>query len=189
MKDLWKIAFSVVCSLLGAGVILLVSSRPGGEPIVLQPPPTPAPIYVHVAGAVAQPGLYQLTTGNRVGDAIQAAGGLLPEADPQALNLAAILGDGEKVLVPTPPAQNPTEESADTLSSAPLAAHLININTADQAELESLPGIGPVLAQRIIKYRNAYGLFATIEDIQVIYGIDSETFEKIKHLITVDTTP
>lgn len=100
MNDWWKVAFGVVCGLLGAGVILLVGSQPRGEPVILSAPMTPGPIVVHVDGAVAKPGVYSLPAGSRVLDAVLAAGDLLPEADTQALNLAAPLQDGEHLLVP-----------------------------------------------------------------------------------------
>jgi len=196
MKEWWKIAFGVVIGILGAAVILLVSRPPRGQPIALMPPPTAAPIAVQVAGAVVHPGVYGLPPGSRVQDAIQAAGGLLPTADNQALNLAALLQDGGKILVPF---QRPTQpiSTAGTGSepavlastspsfSTPDAAHPLNINTATLAELDSLPGIGPVTAQNIIDYRTANGPFATIEDLLKIPGIGPKTFEKVKNLITV----
>lgn len=187
MKDWWKIAFGVLCGLLGAGLILLVARQPRGESIRLLPPPTPAPLIVHVDGAVAQPGVYTLAVGSRVQDAIQAAGGLLPEANTASVNLAAILQDGSRVFVPT---LQPTSPPGAPIVSpparfSPSLGNLININTATQAELESLPGIGPALAQRVIAYREANGPFQSIEDIMKVSGIGPKTFEKIKDLITV----
>ena len=201
MKDWWKIAFSVACSLLGAGLIILISSRPRGQPISLLPPPTPAPIVVHVVGAVAQPGVYSFPPESRVQDAVRAAGGPSSEADLQALNLADFLQDGSRLFIPTLPpvlpaeGTNPIEKApptsepsrgGETVPIEPGPDHLININTATQTELESLPGIGPVLAQRIIAYREANGSFKTIQDIIKVSGIASKTFELIKNLITVE---
>jgi competence protein ComEA len=187
VKNWWVPAIWVVFGLLIAAVILLVSSQPRGQAITLLPPPTPAPLVVHVTGAVAQPGVYQLTASSRVQDAIQAAGGLLPEADAQALNLAAFLQDGEQISIPavqpTLPASEPPSRAAPLPTAQ--AGKLININTATQTELESLPGIGPALAQQIIAYRKVHGPFATIEDIIDVPGIGPKTFEKIKDLITV----
>lgn len=188
MSVWWKIAFGVVCGLLAAGLILLASQPPRGAAILLQPPPTAKPIVVHVAGAVAQPGVYSLAPGSRVEDAIQAAGGLLPEANGAALNLAAFVQDGERVVAPTlPPAITPGAPAVRSGTAEPLpeAGQLININTASKAELESLPGIGPVTAQQIIAYREANGPFAQIEDIMDVPGIGEKTFEQIKDLITV----
>jgi hypothetical protein len=101
MKTWWAIALTAVVSLLAVGVLFLVSRQPRGEGIRLVPPPSPQPLVVHVSGAVLNPGLYQLPPGSRVQDAIQAAGGLLPEADAVALNLAALIKDGQRVPVPT----------------------------------------------------------------------------------------
>ena len=195
MNDWWKVAFGVVCGLLGSGVILLVSSPPRGQPVTLSPPPSPPPIAVHVAGAAVNPGVYNLPAGSRVRDAIQAAGGLLPEADAQALNLAAFAQDGERLEIPTlptptaPPSRLAVASpvpSTSTPTTVPSSADPININTASQAELESLPYIGPVLAQRIIEYRQANGPFESIEQIIEIYGIGQKTFENIQDLITVN---
>ena len=183
----WKIAFGVVVGLLAAGLILLVSQSPQGEAITLLPPPTPAPIVVHVAGAVMQPGVYTLPAGSRVQDAIQAAGGFLPEANQQALNLAAFLEDGSRVsiptIAPTPLPANQVTPGAKT--PTPDITYPINLNTATQAELESLPEIGPITAQKIIEYREKNGPFQKIEDILNVPGIGQKTFEEIKALITV----
>ena len=198
MKNLWSIAFGVVCGLMGAGIIFLVSRPPRGQAVPLLPPPSPAPVVVYVSGAVQQPGVYPLDPGSRVQDAIQTAGGLLPEADTQLLNLAAPLEDGSHIQVParpptatpklTPGLQATSKSGASTplpVEILPTVPGLININTATLEELDTLPGIGPSIAQRIIDYRTTNGLFATIEDIQNVKGIGPVTFEKIKDLITV----
>jgi competence protein ComEA len=193
MKDWLKIAFAVVCSLLSVGVILLVSSTPRGQAIHLSPPPSPAPIIVHLVGAVLNPGVYSLSPGSRLKDAIEIAGGLLPEADTDKLNLAASLVDGSQIVVPTLPPAQPTVETASRSGDIPLLItetdHLVNINTATQAELESLPWIGPALAQGIIAYREANGPFESIEDIIEVYGIGPSIFENIKNLITTGEIP
>lgn len=188
MKGVWQVALGVVCGLLAAGLILLVAAPPRGEAIRLLPPPTAAPLAVHVNGAVASPGVYWLPPGSRVAQAIQAAGGALPQADEQALNLAAPLHDGEQVRVPTQAREEtawPTSEASRSLLAPSGAPSLININTATQSELESLPGIGPVLAQRIIEYRQAHGPFTRLEDLLNVPGIGPKTFERIKDLITL----
>lgn len=202
MKTGWTIAFSVVSALLAAGLLYLAVSPPRGQAITLLPPPTPMPLIVQVSGAVNKPGLYPLSAGSRVQDALNAAGGLAENADPNVLNLAAIIQDGQRIdvpaLQPTPP---PLPAGAPTLTPVPgwtgspthtasstspaSSAGLININTASQAELESLPYIGPSLAQRIIEYREQNGPFKSIEDIQKVKGIGPAIFAKIKDLITV----
>ena len=150
------------------------------------------PLVVHVSGAVSHPGVYELIQGSRVQDAIQAAGDLTPDADAQALNLAAPLDDGALVHVPLKSAEQPPMISPGISAPSPAGnpgsapGGLININTASQSELESLPGIGPVLAQRIIEYRQSHGSFSSTEAIMDISGIGPATFEKIKDLITVN---
>ena len=192
MKTGWALALGVICGLLGAGIILLVSQPPGGSAITLLPPPSPVPLVVYVSGAVARPDIYTMPVGSRLRDAIQAAGGLSSQADPQSLNLAAFLEDGMKIqvvqIVKTPiaaGAMTGTSNSSATGLSQGVASSLVNINTASQQELDTLAGIGPALAQRIIAYRTAKGPFTKIEDIQNVSGIGAVTFEKIKDMITI----
>jgi competence protein ComEA len=192
MKELWKVAFSVVCGLLAAAIILVASSPPRGGAITLLPPPTPEPIQVHVVGAVIQPGVYSLPPKSRVQDAIQAADGMLPEAYSQTINLAAFVQDGARVLVPYKPTatlEGIPKNEPPTGSLPPDISHPININTATPGELESLPQIGPVTAAKIIEYRETHGPFNTIEEIQNVSGIGPKTFDRIKDLITVEITP
>jgi competence protein ComEA len=180
----WPVSLGVLIGLLAGGLILLVSSSPGGDAIRILPPPSPAPLVVQVSGAVARPGVYNLPQGSRVKDAIHAAGDMTANADPGALNLAALLEDGQRVEVPLEGA--PPQTSGEPPSrSVTIPGGLVNINTATQAELEGLPEIGPTLAQRIVEYRQAHGPFATIEAIQDVEGIGEGVFEKIKGLITV----
>ncbi len=187
-RNLWGIAFGVAVGLLAAGLILFASRAPRGEPVELLPPPTPLPMLVHVSGAVAAPGVYSLPPGSRVQDAVAAAGGLLADANDGLLNLAALLVDGQKVVVPTraaaaTPGGGQGEAPPDHRSGG--VDLLVNINTASQAELETLPGIGPSLAQAVIAYREANGLFTSLEGIQAVVGIGPVTFEEIKDLITL----
>jgi competence protein ComEA len=136
---------------------------------------------------VQNPGVYALPRSSRVQDAIQAAGGMLAEADEQILNLAAPLKDGERVKVPN---RRPTAAALPPSSSAPTTGSgLINLNWATQAELESLPGIGPEMAKRILDFRDQNGPFENIEAIQEISGIGPATFARIQDLITVDESP
>jgi competence protein ComEA len=137
--------------------------------------------------------VYSLPVGCRVQDAIATAGGLLAQADTQALNLAAAVQDGERIFVPASaptrspplaPAAGAAQELPDWQFPTPTSG-LTNINTASQAELEDLPNIGPVTAQKIIAYRDSHGPFTGIEAIQEVPGIGPKTFEAIKDLITV----
>ena len=190
----WEAAFIVVGILLGTGIIFLVSRPPRGEPIVLLPVPTPAPIMVYVQGAVNQPGLYSLPQQSRVNDAILAAGGFSEQADFGSLNLAEILQDGDQVNVATIPNTPANETGINPSTNSPTqqassSPTMININTATLDELDTLPEIGPKTAQAIIDYRNTYGLFTKIDDILEVNGIGPVTFERIKDLITIGTSP
>jgi competence protein ComEA len=201
MRSALYVLIGVMAGFALAGLLLFVSRAPAGQPIVLQPAPTKAPIAVHVIGAVPRPGLYQFSEGARVQDAIDAAGGLLASANADAVNLAALLTDGQQLNIPYKSGQQPAEDDATSLilpgsddededassnGQSPSNSQLININTASSAELQSLPGIGPALAQRIIDYRETNGAFTTIEDIMDVSGIGPATFDRIKDLITVN---
>lgn len=183
MKNLPSIALGLVCGLLAAGLILLVSSPPRGVPIALSPKPTIAPMIVHVSGAVVAPGVYEIPLNSRVHHAIQMAGGSLPNANLQAINLADKVIDGQKIIVPA------LEDTiGKTASSSPKPAEQsspININTANQSELETLPGIGPAKAAAIIEYRTTNGPFQSLEDLMQIPGIGSNICEEIKDLIII----
>lgn len=203
MKNVLFVLIGVLAGFVLAGALVFVSRAPAGEPILLQPAPTKAPIAVHVIGAVPRPGLYEFAEGARVQDAIDAAGGMLAEASLDALNLAALLEDGQKLVIPYQDGREVStegetvdlpsvEETDPMLSEAPAESgavesgiELVNINTASLDELNSLPGIGPTIAQRIIDYREVNGLFSTIEDLMNVSGIGPSTFEELKDLITV----
>jgi competence protein ComEA len=188
-KVLLYVTFGVICGLIGAGIVFLASRPPRGSAILLSPPPTPRLWVVQVSGAVVYPGVYDLPTGSRVRDAVQAAGGLTAEANASAINLAALLKDGQSIVIQTsasldsPPAQRGNPLS---LTIEPGSTQLININTAALEELEELPDIGPVIAQRILDYRTANGPFLTIEELMKVLGIGQVTFDKIKDLITAE---
>lgn len=184
MKAAWALAFAIVLVLIGAGVLQWLGRPPQGEPIKLIPPPTPAPLVIHVAGAVNRPGVYELPIGARVRDAITAAGGFTPDADFQQLNLAEELADGRRILVPVIIVPVPGESRSGEVVLTP--GFPVNINTATQAELEALPEIGPKTAENIINYRNVHGPFHSIDEIDNVDGIGPATLEKIKDLITIN---
>lgn len=147
-------------------------------------------IFVHVAGEVNNPGVYEMNQGDRVFQAIDKAGGAKDTADLSLINLAEKLKDGEKIIVY--PKVSSVEESNTLFQETTNQntyykpqSNLININTASREELESLPGIGEVLAQRIVDYRNNNGYFKTIEEIKEVSGIGEKKFEAIRNLITV----
>jgi competence protein ComEA len=150
-------------------------------------------MVVYVTGAVKNPGVYTLEDGMRVKDAIDLAGGILPEADLLRLNLAKKLHDEDKLYVPKigeVSSEQPGQESlivADgTGGIISYSDGKININTASLSELDTLPGIGPTTAQKIIDYRTQNGPFKSIEDIKNVSGIGEKKFEQIKDKIKVD---
>jgi competence protein ComEA len=184
MKARWAIPFGVLCGFLAAGLFTLATSPPRGEPIQLLPPPTPAPLQVYVTGAVLSPGLHSLPPGSRVQDALTSAGGVLAEANVTVLNLAAYVTDGERIYVPLASLPEGRAHSTDPFLSD--EGDLVNINTASQTELETLPGIGPITAQNIIAYRETNGGFASIEAILDVPGIGPKTFEEIQQYICIE---
>ncbi len=137
-------------------------------------------ILVHVAGQVVNPGVVELTNGDRIQDAIEAAGGILETANLTNINLASFVEDGMKIYIPSI-----TENTEIDVGSEDLSQNKININTANQAQLEELEGIGETTALRIIEYRKQNGKFKTIEDLKNVKGIGEAKFNKIKNDIEV----
>lgn len=206
----------VVAVVVGGGALALASSRPKSQEIQkvektstsAVPSNAQEKIKVDVAGAVVNPGVYEISEDARVEEALNAAGGLSEEADrnwvDKNLNLAAKLSDGDKLYIPkvgetstapnasapvvTPPATaGVVSGTGSSTSSASGGCSRVNINIASATTLdECLPGIGPAYAQRIVDYREAHGGFKSIEEIQEVSGIGPKTFEKIKDQITVD---
>ena len=151
-------------------------------------------LFVHVVGEVAAPGVYELEAGSRVLAAIEAAGGATESAVLSALNLARPLGDGEQVLVPNAEAAASLTAAsaagaAGTGSENPSAqmvnGGLVNLNTADLSALETLPRVGPALAQRILDWREANGAFTSPDQLLNVSGIGAKTFEQLQKLVTV----
>ena len=159
---------------------------PASGTAAASPTETPAPLLVDVAGEVRKPGVYEFTEGDRIIDAIQAAGGATAKADLQALNLAAPVQEGVQVLVP---AKQPVSGSAPpdgTTGTSPGApGTLVNINTASATELEALPGIGEVISQAIVDYRTQNGPFATVDDLESVSGIGPPIMDDVRDLVTV----
>lgn len=159
----------------------------GGNPT----DPASAPgaiIFVHVLGAVRRPGLFELGVGARVMDAVAAAGGLTETADPAGTNLARRLSDGEQLYLPQVgevPAGPPPASGGAGAAGGAASGQKVNLNTATVAELDTLPRIGPLMAQRIIDYREANGPFAGVDDLRSVTGIGDKTFEGLKDLVTV----
>jgi len=139
-----------------------------------------AVIYVHILGQVNDPGLYALHDGDRAVDVVAAAGGLTATADPASLNLARFLSDGEQIVVPAVGEAPP----ASVAVGGTAIPGKVNINTADETTLETLPRVGPAMAARILAWRSANGRFTAIEDLMSVSGIGEKTFEGLKDLVT-----
>lgn len=147
-----------------------------------------AEAVVYVSGGVARPGLYKVPLGNRVTDAVDAAGGLAEGADTAKLNMAQFVKDGMHVYVPVRSAPAPAHRAASPAAVVPPDkpnAAKININTADADQLQQLPGIGPVLAGRITEYRKAKGPFRELADLKLVPGIGDAKFNELKDRITL----
>lgn len=147
------------------------------------PAPAPAPeVYVHVHGAVARPGLYRLGAGARVVDAIAVAGGFTDDADPAGVNLARVVADGEQLQVIR---VGEAPAVSDDAGGASAAGGAVNLNTADEAALDTLPRIGPALAARIIAWRAQNGSFTSVEDLLAVPGIGEKMLAALRDLVTV----
>jgi competence protein ComEA len=182
------IAFVVIALAIVGGTVLLLVSRPQPVTITINPPvptataaptATPDPITVYITGAVGTPRTeITLPAGSRVRDAIEAAGGWLDDADLDRVNMALILRDGDQVHVPL------VDELVTV--ATPNTSGLIRINTATSAELETLPGIGPALAERILTYRTENGPFTSLADLDNVSGIGPAMLEQLEGLIAFD---
>ncbi len=156
------------------------TSASGGEPSPGATEPSSS-LFVHVAGAVREPGLYEFPAGARVADAIHTAGGALPKADVDALNLAEPLVDGAKVHVVTKGEQ----PVASVSPTSPQDRSAIALNSADQTQLETIPGIGPVTALAILEHREEVGGFESIEQLLDVDGIGPATLDEIRSYLTL----
>ncbi|MDQ3043761.1 MAG: ComEA family DNA-binding protein, partial [Chloroflexota bacterium] len=180
--------------LSGAGLalgLMAIWDRQSAPAIIIRDPLPDATIVVSVEGAVATPGIYTLRGDARVADAVDQSGGALPGADFREINLAARLSDGERIFVSTLPGLNSTVGSSPVPpigsgnSAGDPDGNLIDLNTATLEALDALPGIGPVLAQRIIDDRNERGPYPTVADLARVSGISTEMVEEISALVTV----
>jgi competence protein ComEA len=172
----WLTALAVGVAGVAAAFLLWPASAAMPRIEIAAPPGTSAGVVtVHVSGAVAAPGLVSLPTGSRVADAVLAAGGALPGADLMALNLAAPIVDGQQLVVP----------NAGIGGVVVASDGRVRVNTADAAALEGLPGVGPVLAERIVAYREAHGPFGVIEDLLEVPGIGESKLAALRDRVIV----
>ncbi len=196
---------AVVLLLVGLVVAVFVSALgPRGSVVTLAPEPAPvaedlpgvaaagagATIFVHLLGAVQRPGLYELRAGDRGIDAVAAAGGFAETADQSQLNLARPLSDGEQIYVPAigetpPPGAGTVGGGGGGAGGAGTVAGKVNLNTADLAALDTLPGVGPATAKAIIDWRDANGRFTAVEDLLSVTGIGDKTLAELRDLVTV----
>ena len=140
---------------------------------------------VSVVGSVARPGIVTLPAGARVADAVQAAGGLLPGTDPAAVNLAAHVADGDQIAVGLPDAPLGPTGAPDGAPALPGTGGRVDLNAAGSAELDALPGIGPVLAQRIVDHRDRNGPFRSVDQLDDVPGIGPTIAAELAELVTV----
>ena len=195
-----SLALAAIAALGGSrgGVVIERENEPANAPAVTAetssaastPEQTAGSVFVHIDGAVVAPGVYELTGAHpRVNDAVMAAGGLAEDADTSALNLAAVLSDGEKIHVPRKGEAVATGQVSSGAASRPDAgassSGVININTATAEELDSLPGIGPSTAAAIVEDRERNGPFSSPEDLVRVSGIGEGKFSKLKDQIRV----
>ena len=185
------IVFLVLVILISLSGALLLLSRPEPISISIKPPPptatpnpspTPRPILVYVTGEVSQRGTQHfLPYGSRVSDAVAAAGGFSALANKELVNLAGILRDGDQVHVPAI-----RTDIIDGALPTPSGGKLVRVNSASQQELETLPRVGPAMAQRIIEYREQVGPFSNLADLDQVSGIGPSTLEGLEDLIAFD---
>ncbi len=180
-----------------AAVLLVLAGRllaqPSGsaDPVPVQAivaetaePVQPSEVTVHVVGAVRSPGLYRLEEGSRVADALALAGGARPKADLAAVNLALPLVDGTQVLVPKRGDATAVPAPPGVGGAAGAASGPIQLNTATSEQLQEIPGIGPVTAERIIQYREENGAFRSVDDLDAIPGIGPARLEQLRDVVT-----
>jgi competence protein ComEA len=185
------IAFFIVSIAIIIGAVVLFVTRPEPAQITINPPAptatsepsaTPSPVTVYITGAVANPETtLELPAGSRIQDAIDAVGGFADDADQERVNVAAILRDGDQIHVFA------IDESQDeTVIATPSGGGVVFINSATIEELQTLPGVGPALAQRIIDYREENGDFASLEDLDQVSGIGPTLLEGFEGLISFE---
>lgn len=195
------LAGGICCLILALGAVLAFRGKFGSDtrPARAAAPPefaaaaSQAPVWVvYVTGAVMSPGVYEVPENSRVNDAVKRAGGFSIHADPEGINLAARLTDGAHLRVPamgeagSAPAAQPRTAPADTgIVPAQPRSEKININTCTEEELLALPGIGPVLARRVIDHREKNGPFGEVEEICNVNGIGTKRFEVIREYLVV----
>ena len=177
----YVLALLTVLSLAGRVAFRDERPAPAAAPLNLRAEPPPArKVVVHVVGQVYKPGLYSLPEGSRVDDAIKRAGGPKPRAALALVNLAAPVADGQQVVVPS------NREAAQALAGGSMAGGAggpVHLNSATLDQLDELPGIGPVTAQKILDYRSEHGAFGSVEELDAVPGIGPATLDELRDLV------
>jgi competence protein ComEA len=179
-------ALLLIAALFVAGRYLAGSGaaeeRAAAEPVSGELRAEPAPrLIVHVVGAVMRPGLYRLPAGARIADALRRAGGATRRADRSLVNLAAPVSDGTQVVVPR--RVSSAAAGADGVGAAASAGGPVHLNTATVDQLDELPGVGPVTAQKIVDWREQHGAFSSVDDLDAIPGIGPARLEQLRELV------
>ena len=179
----YALALLVALVLAGRFAFGRSEARPAAAPVVaMRAEPAPVKkLLVHVVGAVREPGLYRLDDGSRVDDALQAAGGPRPRANLELINLAAPVADGQQVIVPVRGGDGAAGGSAGGLPGTPGGP--VHLNSATLEQLDTLPGIGPVTAQKILDYRNEHGAFSSVDELDSVPGIGPARLGELKKLV------
>ena len=176
------VALAVLVVLVVAAKVLPRPARPAVPPPVRVAAPVgqaAAPrLFVNVVGAVRRPGLYTLKDGSRVADAVIRAGGPTPKAQIELLNLAARIADGEQIVVPRRGLANPGVAASGSAAAGP-----VHLNGATLEQLDALPGVGPVTAQKIFDYRQQHGAFGSVDELDAIAGIGAARLEQLRGLV------
>jgi len=169
-------------AVVGFGIYVFASGSKSASPVIVsksqntQTTVQQPKIFVHIAGLVKKPGIYQLDSGSRVFDIVLLAGGFTSKANQASVNLARVLTDGEQIIVGKIGAQS---------ASGTQSSNLISLNSSSASQLEDLPGVGPALAGRIVDWREANGSYKTKEDLLNVAGIGDKLFASIKDLVTL----
>ncbi|RKR73888.1 helix-hairpin-helix domain-containing protein [Frondihabitans australicus] len=206
----WRIgvgaAVIAVLVLLGVGVIVsavssasastggdvAARSERSGDPVAWATPSSPATapakatVFVHILGRVAKPGLYEVASDARAVDVVTAAGGFTAKADPASVNLARPVVDGEQIVVVAEGEAVPAQAQVEGASAAPATPTApVDLNSADEAALETLPGVGPATAKAILDWREQNGRFASVDDLLDVTGIGDKKLERLRDAVTV----
>ena len=177
----------LVVLVAGGRLLLGAGTPPAAQPLPVRPvpvePPKPTAVVVHVVGAVRRAGLYRLRQGDRVADALARAGGATRRADLSLVNLAALVSDGEQVVVPRRGAAVAGSASGAGAGAAGVPTGPVHLNGATLEQLDALPGIGPVTAQKILDYRAKHGAFGSVDELDAVPGIGPARLDELRDLV------